>query len=233
MTGVLDHHRHCCALTQAYKEGSGWTCVLPSLEWVVAEPCLPPTPCSSHSSLITGQKCSLWRGERDSFCSVPSCVGLAGFLGGAEGGGCADTCPVLPVHRAPPGSRELQAGNSSVLLAGGWSTGLGGPCGAQGAAVCSWPSSRLASITDQALPCAPEFLTCPTGRGEAVTSFLCGVVHPLGCLDLAAGAAFSRSSRSGWLGSVAGMLPQLCQEDGLSQRGACAAPRGKDPLDLT
>lgn len=32
MTGVWDHHGQSCALTQAYKEGSGWTSVQPGTE---------------------------------------------------------------------------------------------------------------------------------------------------------------------------------------------------------
>lgn len=44
-------------------------CVLPSLEWVVAELCLPPAPSSSHSSLNTGQKCS--GGGRGILSAVP------------------------------------------------------------------------------------------------------------------------------------------------------------------
>lgn len=47
----------------------------------------------------------------------------------------------------------------------------------------SWPCSRLAPSTGQALPSAPEFLTCPTGRGEAVSStsvWCCPSLGPFG-----------------------------------------------------
>lgn len=135
---------------------------------------------------------------------------------------------LLPVHRAPPG--PLGAAGREELSAACW----GREHRAGRALWCSGSQCLLLVLLQaQAFPSAPEFLTCPAGRGEAVTSTSVWCCPSLGCWDLAAEAAFSRSSRSGWLGGMAGMLLQLCREGGLTQRGACAAPRGTDPLDPT
>lgn len=109
MTGVLDHHRQCCALTQAYKEASGWMCVLPSLEWVVAELCLLPTPSSSHSSLNTGQKCS--GGGREILSAVSPAVWCwQDSWVELRRGMWLTPALLLPVHGAPPGSQGAAGG---------------------------------------------------------------------------------------------------------------------------
>lgn len=92
MTGVLDHHKQCCALTQAYKEASGWMCVLPSLEWVVAELYLLPTPSSSHSPLNAGQKCS-GAGRRILSAVSPAVWCWQDSRVELREGDVADTCP--------------------------------------------------------------------------------------------------------------------------------------------
>lgn len=100
MTGVWDHHRQCCALTQAYKEVSGWTCVLPSLECMVAELCLLPTPSSSHSSLNIGQECS--GGKRGILSAVsPPVWSWQDSQGELREGDVPDTCPAAPCAQSP------------------------------------------------------------------------------------------------------------------------------------
>lgn len=117
MTGVLDHHRQCCALTQAYKEASRWTSVQPSTELVIYALCMRVANSSPCICLNTVQKCSGGR-ERDYFCVV-----LAGDPCGAEGD-MTDTChavawlPPLPVRSIPPGSPR--AAGREALGGTGW-----------------------------------------------------------------------------------------------------------------
>lgn len=136
MTGVLDHHRQCCALTQAYKEASGWMCVLPSLEWVVAEFCLLPTPSSSHSSLNTGQKCSGGgRGTLSAVCPAVWC-GQDSQVELREGD-VADTCPAAPCAQGPSWiTRSCRQRRAQCLLL--WEGAQGCCQGASLGLVQSW-----------------------------------------------------------------------------------------------
>lgn len=110
MTGVLDHHRQCCALTQAYKEASRWTSVQNSTELVIYALCMQLANSSPHICLNAVQKCSGGGGRGILSASSLPVWCWQETRAELREGDVTDTChtvawlPLLPVRSFPPGS---------------------------------------------------------------------------------------------------------------------------------
>lgn len=110
MTGVLDHHRQCCALTQAYKEASRWTSVQSSTELVIYALCMQLANSSPHICLNAVQKCSGGGGRGILSASSLPVWCWQETRAELREGDVTDTChavawlPLLPVRSFPAGS---------------------------------------------------------------------------------------------------------------------------------